>query len=136
MLAELACDESFVFVESDHAELAVPLELVSLDGLAAPALFEIVLVPLTLLVGGDGALSPLFFGKLLLGAPLGQLVAVLVELVVDLAGVFPCGAAALAAEDETWILWVAAGVHTENVSKSFESFGRDGACLTGLASRE
>ena len=99
-------------------------------------MLQVVLMFLAVLVGSNRGLGPLFAGKLLLCTPLGQLVAVLVELVVDLAGVFPCGAAALAAEDETWILWVAAGVHTENVSKSFESFGRDGACLTGLASRE
>ena len=128
MFAEYAGYQSFVVVESDYSELAVPLELVSLDGLAAPALFEIVLVPLTLLVGGDGALSPLFFGKLLLGAPLGQLVAVFVEPVVDLAGVLSCRVAALAAEDKAWKLWLIARIHPEKVSKSFESFGGYGSC--------
>ena len=99
MLAELAGDKTFALVESDYAELAISLELVPLDGLAAPAQFEIVLVLLTVLIGGDGALGPLFFGKLLLGAPLGQLVAFLVELVVDLAGISAGGAAAFAAEN-------------------------------------
>ena len=42
LLAELACDESFVFVESDNAEFSVPLELVSFDRLGAPSLSEIV----------------------------------------------------------------------------------------------
>ena len=136
LLAELAGDETFVLVESDYAELTISLELMPLDGLAAPAQFEIVLVLLTVLIGGDGAFGPLFFGKLLLGAPLGQLVTVLVELVVDLAWVFFCGAAALAAEDEAGIRWVAAGVHSEKVSKSFESLGRYGSCFTGLEGRE
>ena len=128
LLAELACDESFVFVESDHAELAVPLELVSLDGLAAPALFEVVLVLLAVLVCGDRAFCPLFPWKLLLGAPLGQLVAVFVEPVVDLAGVLSCRVAALAAEDKAWKLWLIARIHPEKVSKSFESFGGYGSC--------
>ena len=128
MLAELAGDKTFALVESDYAELAISLELVPLDGLAAPAQFEIVLVLLTVLIGGDGALGPLFFGKLLLGAPLGQLVAVFVEPVVDLAGVFSCRVAALAAEDKAWKLWLIARIHPEKVSKSFESFGGYGSC--------
>ena len=40
LLAELACDESFVLVESDYTERSVPFELVSFDGLAAPAFLK------------------------------------------------------------------------------------------------
>ena len=40
LLAELAGDETFVLVESDYTERSVPFELVSFDGLAAPAFLK------------------------------------------------------------------------------------------------
>ena len=60
MLAELAGDETFVLVKSDYAELAIPLELVSLDGRGAPARAEVIEVFLAVLIQQDGLFSPLF----------------------------------------------------------------------------
>ena len=59
LLAPDASDKPFVVAETSDAELAVPGELVALDGFGTPALLEFVQVFFTVLVQRDWFLGPL-----------------------------------------------------------------------------
>ena len=90
LVAAGAGDQAFVISKAVDAELFVPGEGVSLDGLGAPALPEFVHVVLAVLVEADRLLRPLVSGELALLAPLGDLVGRRAKLVVDLARVIAC----------------------------------------------
>ena len=90
LLTLCAGDESFVLAEAGDSELGVPGELVTFDGLGAPSFSKLVEVFAAVLVRRDGLLSPLLPREVELCAPLGHLVLLLGELIVDLAWVGAC----------------------------------------------
>ena len=89
-VAASAGDQALLVGEAVDAEFLVPGECVSLDGFGAPAVAELIVVRFAVLVEANGRLGPLIAGKAVLFAPLGHLVGLRAELVIDLARIVAC----------------------------------------------